>query len=94
MSSYTTRVLGIIAKCSKSSVLKSFLSRLKLKAGVFKFVHLEERFRRGPFSEVMVITACEEAKSHGCHVHAGHQLKFAWKQQTSRLFIVDCSTHG
>jgi len=34
----------------KSSVLKRFPSTLKRKAGVFKFLRFEERFRKAPFS--------------------------------------------
>ena len=35
---------------SKSSVFKMFSSMVKLKAGVFKFLRFEERFRKAPFS--------------------------------------------
>ena len=40
----------LIVSCSKRSVLRCFPSTRKPKAGVFKFLRFEERFRKAPFS--------------------------------------------
>ena len=47
----------LILSCSKRSVLKSFPSTRKLKAGVFKFLRFEERFRKAPFRDGLLWTA-------------------------------------
>jgi len=42
--------LGEITSFSKSSVFEMFSVHSKGKAGVFKFIRFEERFRKAPFS--------------------------------------------
>ena len=45
-----TDVVLLTLPCSKRSILKCFPFARKLKAGVFKFLRFEERFRKAPFS--------------------------------------------